>query len=85
MPASWMGPAARVHEEKFGPGSFPYGQFGRYVKGLALHYSPEQIAEHYACYLEATPPQYLNYARFAQTFLHWQPKPRVADDGLLLE
>jgi hypothetical protein len=84
---NWVAPSAEVHEERFGKGSFAAvaGQFGKALKPLAAHYPPEQIAAHYSAYLDETPTRFLNFNRFAGTFLEYKPKETVTDDGFLVD
>ena len=70
---SWLGPASRVWQARFGAGSVNFGKFGRILKQLHEAHSPATIAEHLQRYLERTDAQYASLPRFAETFAEYGP------------
>lgn len=78
---SWLGPAAEVWEQRFGPGTFPFAKAGKALGQLykALKGDGDgseaaaKIALHLAEYLARVNPDYLNLFKFAETFQAYAP------------
>jgi hypothetical protein len=75
-----------VWNRRFGAGTFPHAMAGKHLKPLHGRYANDEIAHHLDVYLDKTPVQWINLAKFAMTFNHWTPDttPLVDEDGLLI-
>ena len=64
----WVRQCAKLWQHRFGGKTIPWGEIGKHLKPLK---DEPQLLERFAAYLTATKPQYVNLARFAQTFASW--------------
>jgi hypothetical protein len=78
---SWLLPASRIWEARFGAGTFPWGEFGKNCKALKPHHAPATIADHLKRFLDVTPAEFAIPSKFAKTFGQWAP----IDSGALVD
>lgn len=79
---SWLLPASRIWEARFGAGTFPWGESGKALKPLhRAGHEPGIIAEHLGRYLQRTDTQFVSMPRFAKTFAEYA----AIDPGALVD
>ena len=73
MSPTWLSPYGAVWHSQYPDAPVPFKQLARFLAPLAKAHTPERITAELSGYLQKTPPQYLNLAKFAATFGSWTP------------
>jgi len=77
MTPTWLSPFAAVWHGQYPDAPVPFKQLARFLAPLAKAHTPERITAELSGYLQKTPPQFLNLAKFAATFGSWTPPAPV--------